>query len=214
MTVNEIMTALLVVVTAVYVVLTHRIARANNQMVTAVQEQIIALDRPYIEVSTFLVPRSIIVYLRIKNTGRTSAGNLRLKIDKDFYKFGRREENNNLARFNAFNQLIQTFPPGNELIFPLAQSFVIFGENASDKITPRTFKVTATYNYRDKITDETTVIDLSPYYQTNPEPDPIIDRLAGITTSLDQLVTAVRGISLLLRPSASSDELETDIDNQ
>jgi len=67
----EILTALVVVVTSVYVMLTYRIAVANGKMVVLMQEQVAALDRPYIEVSTFLIPRSVVVYLRIKNTGKT-----------------------------------------------------------------------------------------------------------------------------------------------
>jgi hypothetical protein len=91
-------------------------------MVALMAEQVASLDRPYVEVSTFLIRRNILIYLRIKNTGRTPASDLSLKIDKNFYRFGRIGDENNLARLNTFNQPVQTFAPGAELIFPLALS--------------------------------------------------------------------------------------------
>ena len=57
----EVLTALSVMVTAVYVALTYRIASTNKQMVAVMQEQVATLDRPYVEVSTYIVPNSTLI---------------------------------------------------------------------------------------------------------------------------------------------------------
>jgi hypothetical protein len=178
------LTALSVMVTAIYVVLTYRIASTNKQMVAIMQEQLATLDRPYVEVSAFLVPSSIIIYLRIKNTGKISAFNLRLRVEKDFYRYGRTRPENNLSQLNAFKRPIPTFPPGVELTFPLAQAFLIFGDNAREEITPRSFSIRAVYSYREKTISEDTIIDLNPYEETEPRRDPIVERMERIVKAL------------------------------
>jgi hypothetical protein len=127
---------MLVIITGIYVWITFRISKTNRQAVVVMREQLIALERPYVMVSTFLRPKSVIVYLRIKNTGKSSAQNLQIKIDKDFYKYGRTTEENNLAKLYIFNHPIETLPPEAMFILPLAQSFVIFGGDAKPEITP------------------------------------------------------------------------------
>jgi hypothetical protein len=84
------------------------------------QEQTEAINRPYIAVSTFLVPRSVMIYLKIENIGKTAAHDLHLTLDRDFYQLGRSGTEDNLATFSAFTQPIKTFPPGAQLVFPLA----------------------------------------------------------------------------------------------
>lgn len=61
---------LLVIITGLYARPTFRISQSNKQVVSVMRDQLIALERPYIEISTFLRPRSIIVYLRIKIPGK------------------------------------------------------------------------------------------------------------------------------------------------
>ena len=51
----EVLTTLLVVITGFYAWATCRILRANEQVVSVMQEQSEAINRPYIAVSTFLV---------------------------------------------------------------------------------------------------------------------------------------------------------------
>jgi hypothetical protein len=79
------------------------------------------------------------------------------------------------------------------LIFPLAQSFVIFGENAKAEITP-IFSIRSTYSYREKTFTETTVIDLYQYYQIN-APEPIDEKLDAMIKLLDMLTRSVQTIS-------------------
>jgi hypothetical protein len=202
----EVLTTLLVVITGFYAWATFRILRANEQVVSVMQEQSEAINRPYIAASTFLVPRSVMIYLKIENIGKTAAQNLRLTLDRDFYKFGRSGEENNLAKFSAFIQAIKTFPPGAQLIFPLAQAFVVFGEEANSEATPRLFNVNATYSYLHKTVTETTTIDLNPYLKSQPEPDPMLDKLDAMVKSLDIMARAGQEMSVSLRYETANGE--------
>jgi hypothetical protein len=76
-----------------------------------------------------------------------------------------------------FSQPIKTFPPGAQLIFPLAQAFDVFGEEANSEATPRAFNVNATYSFLHKTVTEAITIDLNPYLKSQPEPDPRLDKL-------------------------------------
>lgn len=141
----EILTAALVLITGFYAWATYKILRANERVVEVMHEQAEAMTRPYIAVATFLEVDNPIFYLRITNTGKTAAVNLKLGMDKPFER---------LANKPAFNEIIQSFPPGAELVFMLAQSFVIFAENADRNKMPTCFTVTAEYSFGGKcVTD-------------------------------------------------------------
>jgi hypothetical protein len=202
----EILTTLLVAITGFYAWATCRILRANEQVVSVMQEQSEAINRPYIAVSTFLVPRSVMIYLKIENIGKTAAQVLHLTLDRDFYKFGRRGEEDNLATFSAFTQPIKTFPPGAQLVFPLAQAFVVFGEGANSEATPRVFNVHATYSYLQRTVTETTTIDLNPYLKSQPEPDPMLDKLDAMVKSLDTMARAGQEMRVSLRNETANGE--------
>lgn len=141
----EILTAILVVITGIYAWFTFRILKANEKVVEQMRSQQEAMYRPYISVSPVVYPENPIVILKIKNSGLTAAHNLRLSLDKDFYKFGKKEEENNLRSLTAFKKPIDSFVPGAEIFFYLAQSFVIFGKKADPNLTPTSFTVTAEY---------------------------------------------------------------------
>ena len=132
----EVLTGLLVIITAVYAVATFRILRANQQAVEVMREQADALSRPYVAIAPFTAPRSHLFRLRIANTGKTAAKSLRLTIDRDFYQYG---ESRNLAAMSAFTEPIDSFPPGAELIFGLEQGQKLFAEEVDEKVTPTRF---------------------------------------------------------------------------
>ncbi len=60
-----------------------------------------------------LEPDNPIFYLRISNVGKTAANDLKLSLDKPFYPFGEKKEDNNLAECFAFKNVITSFPPGS-----------------------------------------------------------------------------------------------------
>ena len=111
-----------------------------------------------------------------------------MTISHDFFSFGKEGENRNIARFNAFNNEIACFHPGAELIFPLAQSFVVFADDADPDVTPSRFTVTARYNYGEKTVEETTDVDLTAYLMTAPRPNTQLDQLKKIQETLEKLL--------------------------
>lgn len=188
----EFLTALLVIITAFYAWVTYRILKANESVVDAMREQSEAVLRPYVTVTPFLEPDNPIFYLRIANLGKTAATNLRLRIDRSFFKFGERSERNDLASFAAFNQTIDSLPPGSEIVFSLAQSFVVFADGADSSTCPTNFAITATYGFGSKQVEESHVVDLRPYLHADVPQDPIVRKLRAIKDSIDKLAGVVK----------------------
>ena len=191
----ESLTAVLVAITGFYAWATFRILKANEKVVAIMREQSEALSRPYISISTFLVPKSSVVYLRICNTGKTAAIKLRLELDRDFYKYGISQERHNLAGLSAFQDIIDCFPPKAELVFALAQGFVIFGSNSDSNVTPPSFSIKATYSYSQKTVTEATSVDLKSYLHSQPEPAPLLDRLEAIEKAIGKISVITPGNS-------------------
>lgn len=188
----EILTALLVLITGFYAWVTYRILKANELVVDAMREQSEATYRPYVTVTLFLEPDNPIFYLRITNRGKTSATDLRLAIDRSFFKFGERSERNDLASFAAFNQPIDSLAPESEIVFGLAQGFVVFAEGADQTTCPNTFAVTAGYKFGAKQVEERHVIDLKPYLHADVPQNSVIRKLKAINESLGKLTEAVK----------------------
>ena len=154
-------------------------------------EQAEAVTRPYISVAPILEPDNPIFYLRISNTGKTAANQLRLTIDKSFYKFGEKSGERDLATFAAFNQVIEFFPPGAEITFSLAQSFVLFAEDADKEILPQSFTVTAEYSYGKKTITEDNIIDLKAYLGADIPQDAYIRKLKDISKAIEKVAENV-----------------------
>lgn len=178
----EYLTGILVLITAIYAYLTYRMAKASEASAEAVRNQSEMFLRPYITISPFIRANTPLLYLRVKNTGKTGAQNLRLSIDRDFFKFGNRA---NLKTLSAFTTPIDSFPPDAELIFGLAQGWVLFGEKSNPNICPAQFNVTATYDFFGKKVQEITQVDLRPYLGTEGEHDPIVEELEKIRKVLE-----------------------------
>ncbi len=143
--------------------------------------------RPYIIVEPFIRAHTPFLYLRVKNTGRTGAENLRLNLDRDFFKFGQVDHSEkNLRTSSAFSAPIDNFPPGAQLIFALGQSWIIFGDNADPNITPIQFSVTATYEFPGKKVEEINKVDLRPYLGSEGERDPLVEELERIRKIIEE----------------------------
>jgi hypothetical protein len=184
----EYLTAILVFVTAIYSYITFKILQANRAVVDEMQKQSEAVFRPYMTVRPFIPDGSIVVYLAVKNEGKTPANNLRLKIDRDFFMWGRKDlKESNLAQMAAFQEEIDCFPPKQELIFALGTGPTLFGEKADLAITPRAFNISATYKYSNKQIVESTSVDLKPFLGTLVKPSPIVEGLKEISDAVKKL---------------------------
>jgi hypothetical protein len=168
-------TSVLVAVTAVYVVVSGLILKANKKAVKVMQEQHKASLRPYIVPSTFLVPGNYMVSLQISNMGKSAAEDLQLSLDKDYYPPREKEEDERSLR-NAyiFQNKITTFAPGERRVFYLGTGKDIF-EDASSR-RPYQFAITATYSFSGKTISEQTVIDLETYRESQLQPQDAVVR--------------------------------------
>ena len=77
----EFLTALLVIITSFYALVTYRIQKANERVVEAMREESENIYRPYVTATPFVEPSNKIFYLRIVNLGKTAATDLRLAIE-------------------------------------------------------------------------------------------------------------------------------------
>lgn len=188
----ELLTAALVIITAFYAWATYRILRANEKVVEAMQEQAVAVSRPYVVIAPVLEVDNPIFYLRISNTGRTAAQNLRLTMDKSFFKFGEKGESRNLASFTAFTQPIDSFPPGSEVTFSLAQGFKVFAGDSESPGMPHTFSIAASYEFAGRRVEEVNRIDLRPYLGADVPQDAYIRKLKEISESLKKIAARPR----------------------
>lgn len=192
------LTLALVLITAFYAYATLKILRANEAMVSAMREQQSAAMRPYILVSTSVRTGTQLLYLSIKNVGKTAAHNLSLSLDKDFYQLGEKRNERNLAKSIAFSQPIDSFPPGAQLLFLLGNGPSLFSDANSDDLSPLIFRVTASYLSGGVLISETSAIDLHPYKNTDVPHDPVVEELQRLRTELAKLTqTAAKSLNAL-----------------
>ena len=179
MAIIEVLTCLLVAITGFYAWVTYK-------MLTALQQQAEAVTRPYLTINVFSEPHSVVFYLRIANTGRTGASNVLKEMDRDFYQYGQKDRPS-LREASAFQQPIEQLPPGAEMIFGLAQGFVVLGNEADKSVTPPVFSINATYSYGEKTVSEMTTIDLRPYKESMNPPSAIADELEKIRKQIEKI---------------------------
>ncbi|MFY9825481.1 MAG: hypothetical protein WAM82_29175 [Thermoanaerobaculia bacterium] len=86
---------------------TFKMMRTSERSLQAMRDQSEASLRPYIIVGAFTVPNNFLFFLRIANTGRTVAQNVRLELDRDFYQYGGKAGGVNLRSAVAFQEPIQ-----------------------------------------------------------------------------------------------------------
>ncbi len=184
----ETLTTVLVLATLAYTYLTYRILRANQQNIEVMKEQSLALTRPYIDIFAAPESETPLFILRIKNNGITAAKNLRLRMDRSFFQYGKNDPDHDVSRFRAFRETILSFAPKAEISFYLAQSFVVFGDDADAEITPASFSITAEYEFGDQRVEECTTVDLQPYRNSAIPIDRGLDKLSK---SLDKIREAV-----------------------
>lgn len=182
----EWLTGVLVIVTGVYAWITFRILKVNERTLGFVSDQTEAISRPYVTVAVLTVPNSPMFYLRIANTGRTGATEVRLEMDRDYFDNGRKD-GRNLRTLTAFQQPIGELAPGSELVFMLGSAVTVFAKDTDPAITPQVFEVRVPYRYGGKQVAETTVIDLRPYFLSIDRPDPLIDEIQAIRKELEKI---------------------------
>ncbi len=176
----ENITIILVIITGIYAYLTYRISKST-------EASTIAAVRPYITIAPYIRAHTPFIYLRIKNTGKSSANNLCLTINKDFYQFG--EANNperNIKNLPSFQNAIDSFAPDMELSLALGQGWVILDES-NQNITPSQFTITSVYSYGLTKIKEEHRIDLRSYKGTEGERNVVAEELEKIRKEIEKI---------------------------
>lgn len=182
-------TGLSVIVSAAMAVLTYAVLKANRATVEAMQAQIEAASRPYIQIVPIACAMTTAIELHVKNIGSSSAVRLRLSLDQD-YQFNAEEgEHANIRKYSAFSKEIQMLAPGSELRFLLGVGHRILNNS---KLCPMQFSVNAEYEFEEKKFVEKTTIDLAPFGRSAQQIDPIAERL-------DKLAVELRSIRWTLK---------------
>jgi hypothetical protein len=192
---TEVLTALLVVVTAAYTIATYRILKANRATVAILRDQVVALNRPYVTIGVVLEPKVMLFHLSVRNIGKTPAENVTLSIDRPFHQMADPRPEADIRRRTAFNDPISSFAPGAEIAFPLAQAFTLWGEAAKPDLTPSRFQVTARYSFGGTPVIETSVIDFSPYFESEPPIDLHLDGREALVKATEKVANAIERLS-------------------
>ena len=148
------------------------------------RDQTEVLQRPYISIRSFVPAGSHIFYLRVENTGKATADNLRLQFDRSFYQLGRKD-GEDLSKARAFSHPMTSFPPGSEISFILAPTPLVLAAEDDDELTPPEFAITARYSWAGKTVEETTTIDLR-MYDRGRVADPYVEGLEKIARAIDK----------------------------
>lgn len=178
-------TALSVVISGAVAVVTYKTVQASRAAVEVMKAQLEATTRPYILVAPVVRSMSTFLLLRIVNTGGSSAKQLRLSVDKDFFFNAEDQPNKNLRSLSAFTTPIAEFAPQTELLIHLGIGHKIF----SSDLTPLQFTVTAKYEYAGRTVEEQTVIDLQPFKHSGKPIDAVAERLEDIRDELRKITS-------------------------
>lgn len=191
MSATDWITLALVLITAFYAYITFRILRANEALVLQMKRQLDRVVRPYVTVSLRNRMETQLIYLVVKNTGRTAAENLRLTLDGDYYQDGKVRQGRNISEWSAFSTVIDGFPPNAELQFLLGNGPELLEDAPSGKVARPTIKVGASYSAQGQTFEESTTVDLRPFAMSSVPHDPVVEELARIRESLTKTGNAI-----------------------
>lgn len=177
------LTLALVIVTMIYSLFTYMMVRQMKAQYTSFLAPIISISVK-IKYSQFFC-------LKVANVGRSTAKNVRMIIDKDFYRFGEYVEGNNLRGFPAFNRAMPSLAPSEELFFMLSQGFNLTNQVDGQDITPKQFSIRVEYDFDGKRHFESHEIDLEFYFSTSSDEDEEIEKLDSIGKELEKIRKAL-----------------------
>jgi hypothetical protein len=155
-------------------------------MVEQMKAQYDAFIWPIITISIVIRQHSV-VCLKVRNTGPSSAKRVKLTLDRDFYQFAHRGDENNLRNFDLFKKEIPSLSPGEEIFVFLAQGFELNKEIDGKVLTPYEFTIAARFYYGNKSTQTSHEVDLRPYLRTLQDSGELIDPLKKISDEIAKL---------------------------
>lgn len=176
----ELLTAALVIITAIYAYFNYLMAQRNGEMVTQMKAQHEAFLAPVIALAIKIKHDSMMCLL-VSNRGQSPATNLRLSLDRDFHQFGKPAAEGNLRNFPMFQETITSFSPGEELF-----TFLVQGHELNDS-APAKFTVVAKYEFGGKAYEQSHMINLSAYFRTSQDRDELLDEARKISKALEDI---------------------------
>lgn len=186
LTINT-LTGLLVIITGFYAWTTFKMLKSNHEVIEIMKGQNESATRPHIVVQIKLKPELPLLFLCIKNHGKTSALDLELTLHQPFYRL---DQEQNIQDFKAFSQVIQSFPPETELEFILIEGHKLYN-NPDPSRTPLNFDISAKYNYQGKTVEEIHHVDLTPYGTMTIFKEKPTEALEAISRSLTEIASEV-----------------------
>ncbi len=192
----EFLTAVLVIVTALYAFITYKILMANQQSVQSMKLQYISYIRPYV-VTEIYIATNAYFYLKIKNAGVSNAENLKLNINKSFYTLAKNRPEEDISKRYEFNNIIKSFPPKSELVIQLAHGSQLYSDKYDEGLTPLQFQITAQYNYGIEKFNEELNIDLKQYENMILLREPITEELHKMNELLKENLNQLRNKNII-----------------
>ncbi|WP_157948311.1 hypothetical protein [Pulveribacter suum] len=177
-----------VLVSALVAIITLKIARANRESADIMRAQHESSTRPYIEIAPMTAEEHSVLLLRVRNSGTSSARNVILTLDQDFYFNAEESETHNLRNYTAFSQPIASVPPRCEITFILGVGHTVFSHK--DRC-PLTFNISARYEFANRQVTEINPIDLQPFAKVAMIKSPYLEQLEKMNAQLKILATAL-----------------------
>ena len=183
----------LAVITLVYACLTYRLVTLSQDTLSDARLQSQRDNRPYIDVVALQREGATVFQLRIGNTGRNAAKNVRLSLSKQFYQRHQIKEKYLLQNMHPFKETIASFSPKLELVLDLGISYEFFLDLDS-VTTPLDFEVRAQYEWEGLHFDETTPIDIRVFARSSAAASGVLQEYKDINKQLQEMTKAINSL--------------------
>lgn len=172
------LTAALVVITAIYVYLTYRMAKSSEASVHLMKEQVDAASRPYLSIALVKRPNDPFIFLLVENTGKTAARDMTLTLGPEFDSVQHLKGLKELKDSYLFTKTLATFNPNSPVFFLFGFGAALLSDDKDGPKQP--LSITAKYSFSDKTVTETTWLDVNLYNASALDKDPIVSALNKI----------------------------------
>ena len=171
-------TAVMVILTYLYVRYTKLIHQANQKMIEEIKEQAWLSGRAYMVVR-LVFKRRYMCALELANEGKSPARRVRLALDRDVFQMG--DLTRRINDFPVFSRDLEVFPPGIRSSIILWPGTVKPGtDRYADK-----FKITVSYETLGRNVEEETLLDV--YLYSEFPPSSMEESLEKIAETADEI---------------------------
>lgn len=180
-----ILSAVLVAITGVYVYLTYRMAKASETASKLMKEQADAITRPYVSISLVKRHNNPHIFLRIENTGQTTARDMTLNFGPEIGGVKEIEEIKKILGSYLFTKTLASFPPHSPVFFLLGFGASLSCDNKNASKTP--LSIIAKYSSGHQTFTETSWLDVNQYDGSALDTNPIVSALGHIKEEIAKM---------------------------